>query len=101
MRTIPKKPPTFDGRVAPRHAHDELAKAQAMITALKARALSDAPDGAGRDRVQLYFNMSRTTVSGFEKLSETPVCRNNGSMKVSADVRRTVSRERPPNPLNF
>ena len=59
--------------------------------ALKAFAF-EAGDGARRNRVQLHFNMSWTTVSGSEKLSETPVCRTWVCKKVLADLRRMVSR---------
>ena len=39
---------------------------------------SYAEVGVRRNRVQLYFNMSWTTDSGSETLSETPVCKKTG-----------------------
>ena len=60
------------GACFPRSGVDA-ADALACVRAL----LADA--GARRDRVQLYFNMSETAVSGSEEtLSETPVCRTGG-----------------------
>jgi MFS family permease len=52
--------------------------------------------GARRDRVQLYFNISWTTVSGFLRNSRRLPCAEHGSLKVSADSRRMGPRERGP-----
>ena len=45
-----------------------------------------------RNRVQLYFNMSWTTVSGSETLTISRSRAENGSVNVSADLRRMVPR---------
>ena len=56
------------------------------------RAL-DVRDGAGRGSCSTSLqHVLDGRLRVFEKLSETPGCRNNGSVKVSADVRRMVPR---------